>query len=671
MSDNFKAIIRNLPTTFDTEDDQKIGKELNSPCIQASTLYQRQTGDLTSNFLKILTEDCVKDLLKTEKGICRIQYITHMTLEEADKKTLEEYLINKNNLDEYLETLMDRSIEKYLSDSNLEIDYQSRLDIFATLIAKKTIIIKFAFPKKPRSIFHKKTGIFHFDWGDKISFIGGNNDTIGGLENNIEELELRKSWLGENDLNVIKKREATFFNAWNGKSSNFITRPLSIKNLNRLSIRPEKRFKSNGFKKNVTETINNTAENKKDKWAFQEEAVKIFLEKKAGILEMATGTGKTRTTFKIIDNLLDQKKINKIIIQMDGTSLLTQWIKEIYDWKINRDEPIRTLRQDQKKKEVEIFLSNFNNQGIDILFVSQSFLPKLLNEIDGKDLSKTLIVHDEIHNLPTEKTLNEIKGLQKNIGYRLGLSATVKDDYDNENRTEQLFEEVGPIIFEYGLEKAIQSGILVEFDFDFVKYDLTDKEKKDKQWWIGWKDKQLKSKKMSNEEIEETFRREVSKINKKAENKINLLDNYVKINPKILEKCFIFVLEMDYGNLFLNKLIKYLPEIKTHYGKHGDNKNLEEFARGNLKCIINCKMLSEGINMKSLSNIILVSSESKRQLIQRLGRVLRVDDENNPNKKAFVLDFIETKQYDNQDKDGADFRRFEFLEQLSKVKRVN
>ena len=121
---------------------------------------------------------------------------------------------------------------------------------------------------------------------------------------------------------------------------------------------------------------------------------------------------------------------------------------------INRDEPIRTLRQDQKK-EVEIFLSNFNNQGIDILFVSQSFL-KVVNEIDGKDLSKTLIVHDEIHNLPTEKTLNEIKGLQKNIGYRLGLSATVKDDYDNENRTEQLFEEVGPIIFKYGLEKAIK-----------------------------------------------------------------------------------------------------------------------------------------------------------------------------------------------------------------------
>ncbi len=80
-----------------------------------------------------------------------------MTLDEPEKKTLEEYLKNKSNLNEYLEKLMDRSVEKYLSDTNPEINHQAKLDIFATLVAKKTIIIKFAFPKKPRSIFHKKT----------------------------------------------------------------------------------------------------------------------------------------------------------------------------------------------------------------------------------------------------------------------------------------------------------------------------------------------------------------------------------------------------------------------------------------------------------------------------------------------------------------------------------
>ena len=667
MSENFKAIIRNLPTTFDTEDDQRIGKELNSPCIQASSLYQRQTGDLTSNFLKILTEECVKDLLKTEQGVCRIQYITHMTLEEADKKTLEEYLKNKNNLDEYLESLMDRSIDKYLSSSNLEIDNQSKLDIFATLVAKKTIIIKFAFPKKPRSIFHKKTGIFHFDWGDKISFIGGQNDTVGGLENNIEELELRKSWLGENDLEVIKKREKTFNNAWNDKSLNFITRPLSIKNLNRLSIRPEKRFQGNIIKNTDHKIDKKYNENKTDKWSFQEDAVNIFLEKKIGILEMATGTGKTRTTFKIIDKLLSEKKINKIIIQMKGKELLDQWIKELNEWKFNREDSIRTLRQDMEKKDIEKFISNFENSGVDVLFVSQSFLPDLLNQINNSDLSKTLIVHDEIHNLPTENTLNKIKGLQKKIQYRLGLSATVKDDYDSENRTNRLFEEVGPIIFKFGLKKAIQKGILVKFDFDFITYELTDTEKKEKQLLVQWRAQQIKLKQKSIQEIDEYFRREVSKINKKAINKIKLLDDYVKSNPKLLEKCFIFVLEMEYGNLLLKKLIKHMSEIKTHYDEHADKQNLIEFARGNLKCIINCKMLSEGINMKSLSNIVLVSSESRRQLIQRLGRVLRIDEENNPNKKAFVLDFIEYKQYKNMD--GPDYKRYEFLEELSKVER--
>ena len=69
MSENFKSIIRALPTIFDTEDGHKIGKEFNSPCIEGSYKYKRQTGDLTSNYLKILTDECVRDLLKTEKYI--------------------------------------------------------------------------------------------------------------------------------------------------------------------------------------------------------------------------------------------------------------------------------------------------------------------------------------------------------------------------------------------------------------------------------------------------------------------------------------------------------------------------------------------------------------------------------------------------------------------------
>ena len=480
-------------------------------------------------------------------------------------------------------------------------------------------------------------------------------------------MELRKSWIGENDINIIKKREKTFHDAWNNKSLNFFTRPLSLKNLDRLITRPERRFQKN-INKLTPKSENENPKPKDDKWSFQEDAVNIFLEKKAGILEMATGTGKTRTTFKILGKLLDQKKINKIIIQMQGTELIDQWTKELDEWRINRDELIKTLKQNQDAKELDLFLANFKNEEIDILFVSQSFLPDLLNKLNFEDLSKTIIIHDEIHNLPTENMISKIRGLQKKISYRLGLSATVNDAYDV-TRDDRLFEEVGPIIFKFDIEQAIKRGILVEFDVEYIYYKLTETEKKDRKGWMVWREQQIKLKQISQQEIDERFSRGVSLIFKKAQNKIQLLDDYINNNKHTLEKCFIFAQEMDYGDLILNKLIKYMPEIKTHYDKHADKDNLVEFAKGNLKCIINCKKLNEGINMKSLSNIILVSSEGKRQLIQRLGRVLRIDEENNPDKRAFVLDFINDEQKENMD--GADFRRYEELNKLTKIRKSN
>ena len=668
MSENFKNIIRELPPVFNTEEGHHIGKEFNSPCIIGSNLYQRQTGALTSNFLKVLTKETIDDLLKTEKNKCRIQFLTHPKLEEVDKRALKHYLENKSQLEPFLEKLMDRSINEFINSSDYEIDKQSRLDIFTTLVAKKTIIIKFGFPKDPYKLFHKKTGIFHFDWGDKIGFIGGQNDTEGGLQNNIEILMTRQSWISEYDLKIINDLEHDFKRSWNNDSKNIETRPLTQANLDRLEKAGDKfNKKSKSFSQVKSDTKFKTQEQTKDnKWSFQDDAVKIFLEKKSGILEMATGSGKTRTAFKIIDKLLNQEKINKIIIQMKGTELIDQWEKELFNWKLNRDENIRILKQNEESKDQDRFLASFKINKIDIIFVSQFFLADLLQKLINENLSKTLIIHDEIHNLPTDNMLSEIKGLHKDIEYKLGLSATVKDSYDAD-RDNKLYEEIGEIIFRFGTEDAIKRGILVEFDVDFIEYELTESERKEKQKWINWRHKQIQLKQKSQQEIEEIFRREVSKVNKLAINKISLLDNYVKNKLDVLEKCFIFAQEHQYGDKILAKLIKYIPEIKTHYNEHADKQNLEEFASGNLKCIINCKKLNEGINMKNLSNIILVSSESKRQLIQRLGRVLRIDEENQPDKRAFVIDFIENKQLENMD--GADYNRYTYLKELSKIKR--
>ena len=91
-------------------------------------------------------------------------------------------------------------------------------------------------------------------------------------------------------------------------------------------------------------------------------------------------------------------------------------------------------------------------------------------------------------------------------------------------------------------------------------------------------------------------------------------------------------------------------------------------AKGEMKCLFTCKKRSEGINIKSVKNIILFSSDKARLVtIQRIGRSLRLNA-NEPDKRAFVLDFVQEDDNDNFEL-NSDMERREWLTELSKVRR--
>jgi len=50
-----------------------------------------------------------------------------------------------------------------------------------------------------------------------------------------------------------------------------------------------------------------------NKWRHQDEALAIFLKEERGILNMATGTGKTRTALKILSRLFETGEIETAI----------------------------------------------------------------------------------------------------------------------------------------------------------------------------------------------------------------------------------------------------------------------------------------------------------------------------------------------------------------------
>ena len=96
--------------------------------------------------------------------------------------------------------------------------------------------------------------------------------------------------------------------------------------------------------------------------------------------------------------------------------------------------------------------------------------------------------------------------------------------------------------------------------------------------------------------------------------------------------------------------------------------NLKRFSNKEIDCIINVLKLSQGIDIQSLDTVVLFATPKGRQLIQRLGRVLRID-RNNKNKKAVVIDFFEKKEMKN--KKGSDYNRYLQLKEYSKIKKRN
>mgnify|MGYP002910668159 CR=1 FL=1 len=123
---------------------------------------------------------------------------------------------------------------------------------------------------------------------------------------------------------------------------------------------------------------------------------------------------------------------------------------------------------------------------------------------------------------------------------------------------------------------------------------------------------------------------------------------------------------MEYGAKLQEILVRYSDKYHTYYAD--DEKiNLENFAAGKIDCLLTCKKVSEGIDISSVTNIILFSSDRSRLVTtQRIGRALRLD-KNNPEKKATVVDFVIEDSEENDN--NADADRAEWLTDLSQTRR--
>lgn len=622
---------------FNTSEND-IVQELYKPSLLWATRFDRGVGFFTSGWLKCNIEGLGDFAARGGK----MRLITSPILSNVDSDAI--IAANENDGTAYkrLEEALSQNVEALQNEMAKDI-----LNTFAWLIYDDIIDIRFAIPCKilAEGDFHDKFGIFYKD-SEALSFSGSINDSIHGFSN-YESIKVFSTWSGTSAY--VESDIERFNRLWEKREPNLkiFTIPQAIK---------DKIFKLRTSQRPYY--INKKETNK---WVHQDKAVECFLQKQHGILAMATGTGKTVTAMKIVDQLFSEHKIRRVVITMYGNDLLDQWAKQLREHYVDKSIYYHYSSQ----KMMNHFIIHPDNS---LLLISREAdnLKKVLDLFDrspGNYREDTLFIFDEVHGAGSNSFVQTLTGRLSQYKYRLGLSATPEREYDDVGN-DFLQQEIGDIIFEFSLKDAIQKGILCEFNYIALPYILSEDERDKKRRIIA----AYNAKKKNGESVNEAdMFTQLSLVNKTARNKIAEFENLIAKHTELLNKCIIFVQTMEYGELLQEVLIKYTDRYHTYYADD-EKTNLEKFSNGDINCLVTCKKISEGIDISCVTNIFLFSSDRSRLVTtQRIGRALRLD-KNNPDKIANIIDFILNDNEKENDID-SDHERMEWLESLSQTRR--
>jgi superfamily II DNA or RNA helicase len=634
-------MLPNIPLALNTSDNN-IDVELLEPCLAWATHYDRGVGYFSSGWFSVNAKGMSS--FASRGGHAR--WIISPIISEEDKRALENGILKAEKTKDF-ENILKKNIVEL--QEKLETD---TLNMLSWMIYDKIIEFRIAVPeeKLEDGDFHDKFGLFYDDSDNILSFCGSMNDSKHGFIN-YESIKVFPSWKGLMDF--IEYDKQRFEKLWNDLDNNVKTYKLP------------QAIEKEIFQLRTGERPYQVQSDKaKNKWEHQEKAIAAFLQKGNGILEMATGTGKTRTAISILNSLLDTNQIDGGIITVNGIDLLDQWEREL----LKHSKIKRVYKYYDIHKDLPLFLLNTKDSVLlvsrDVEFLGQTFLR--LEQQQKDFFQRSIIICDEIHGLGSPAMVSNFSGKLKKFKYRLGLSATPEREYDDVGN-QFIEDEIGEIIFKFKLEDAIKKGILCEFDYISLHYELTEEERKKKRDIIA----SFSAKKSNGIAFsEDEMYRLLARVNKTSIAKLPLFLRFIKYHKNMLERCIIFVEDTEYGKMVQDILIKFLPKYHTYYG-HDDRRNLQKFGNCELDCLLTCKRISEGIDIKSVNNIILFSADRARiQTIQRIGRSLRLDP-SNKNKRATVLDFIcdVNPDNDNNDKTNSDIEREEWLSELSATRR--
>jgi superfamily II DNA or RNA helicase len=336
------------------------------------------------------------------------------------------------------------------------------------------------------------------------------------------------------------------------------------------------------------------------KW--QERALERWEEDgRKGIVSAVTGSGKTFMALSAIERAPE----DTVLIVVPTVPLLEQWWAEaaaFFNFKLD-DIAVLTGGRTMRTGTINIAVLNTAAKLADA----------------GRDRSCFLIV-DECHKAasPEFRAVFNVR-----YGSRLGLSATPERQYD-EGFDEVLVPALGPIIYSYTYIDARNDGVIVPFELRNVVFELDG----DTSAKYARLTKSIaKSIDQHGPEAQETvslYLRRARVLNM-APDRVRLALALVRRN--VGQKTIIFHEDIASCNV-IDEVLRssgYRSGV-YHSGQSGRRRveMLNAYRSGQLDILVTCRALDEGFNVPEAEiGIIAASTATRRQRIQRLGRVLR------------------------------------------------
>lgn len=357
---------------------------------------------------------------------------------------------------------------------------------------------------------------------------------------------------------------------------------------------------------------------------YQKETVESCLDKGRGIIELATGSGKTIVTSKVIQEL----GISPFIFYVLTKDLLYQTKEKLEDSipgeKIgiigNGECNIKNINV----VTIQTACRSYNEAIIGEIKKYDDFDEeeiKLLNEEDfshiahkRKEIQNLIentagIYFDEVHHSPAS-TCQKILSKSQKAYYRFGGSAT---PYRADNATLAIEGLFGRKRAEVDASRLIKEGYL----------------EKPKIFYIN-----IKAKKTRVNNYEEDYKSHIVE----HEERNNHIIEICKLLKENKIPTLVLVQRIDHGK-FLNSKIDESVFIQGISSKKKRRESLKKLDNGEIPILIATSLADEGLDLPSLSALILAGGgKSITRVKQRVGRVIR----KHPNKKcALVFDFLD------------------------------